>query len=133
MGVPTLQGVQDLATTIGQRAPQIDVLINNSGYMGNTLVHNADGIEMHFAVNVVAPWKLTLALLSNLKAAPGARVLNITGGDKPAAVDPSNLQKRWRKERAGSFEIHGVCGSRSLPQWRNRPLLRYELQGTEAP
>merc|ERR1712107_694929 len=65
---------------------------------GNTLVHNADGIEMHFAVNVVAPWKLTLALLSNLKAAPGARVLNITGGDKPAAVDPSNLQaeKKFR-------------------------------------
>lgn len=96
--VSTLQGVQDLATTIGQRAPQIDVLINNSGYMGNTLVHNADGIEMHFAVNVVAPWKLTLALLSNLKAAPGARVLNITGGDKPAAVDPSNLQaeKKFR-------------------------------------
>ena len=46
----TLQGVQDLATTIGQRAPEMDLLINNSGYIGNTLVHNADGIEMHFAV-----------------------------------------------------------------------------------
>ena len=46
----TLQGVQDLATTIGQRAAEMDLLINNSGYIGNTLVHNADGIEMHFAV-----------------------------------------------------------------------------------
>ncbi len=43
-------------------------------------------------MNVLAPWRLTLALLPALRAADSPRVLNITGGDKPAAVDPDNLQ-----------------------------------------
>ena len=47
---------------------------------------------MHFAVNVLAPWRLAHALRPALEAAPAARVLNVTGGDKPAAVDADNLQ-----------------------------------------
>ncbi len=47
---------------------------------------------MHFAVNVLAPWRLTMRLLPALAAARDSRVLNVTGGDKPAAIDPENLQ-----------------------------------------
>lgn len=96
--VSTKNGVEQLANAINQSVSKIDVLINNAGYLGNTLKHNEDGLEMHFAVNVVAPWNLTHALLPKLKSSPSPRVLNTSGGDKPAAIDPTNLQaeKKFR-------------------------------------
>jgi NAD(P)-dependent dehydrogenase (short-subunit alcohol dehydrogenase family) len=75
---------------------RIDVLINNAGYFGDTRLLSDDGLEMHFAVNVVSPWRLTHALLPALKAGGGARVLNITAGDPapgtPVALDVDDLQ-----------------------------------------
>jgi len=90
--VSTLAGIQQLANDINQRVSQIDVFINNAGYLGNAFRRNEDGIEMHFAVNVLAPWKLTHALMPALKSSSSPRVLNISGGDKPTAVDVTNLQ-----------------------------------------
>ncbi|MEM7038568.1 MAG: SDR family NAD(P)-dependent oxidoreductase [Bacteroidota bacterium] len=90
--VSSLAGINALAAALTERVPHIDVLVNNAGYFGNALAHSEDGLEMHFAVNVLAPWRLSWALLPILKAADKPRVLNITGGDKPAAVDPDNLQ-----------------------------------------
>ena len=96
--VSTRRGVELLSNAINQRVSKIDVLINNAGYLGNTLKHNEDGLEMHFAVNVVAPWNLSHSLLPKLKSSPSPRILNISGGDKPAAIDPTNLQaeKKFR-------------------------------------
>ena len=62
--VSTIKGVQQLADGISQSVSKIDVLINNAGYLGNTLKHSEDGLEMHFAVNVVAPWNLSLCSLA---------------------------------------------------------------------
>ena len=96
--VSTKKGVSQLADCIDQSVSKIDVLINNAGYLGNTLIYNEDGLEMHFAVNVVAPWNLAHALLPKLKSSLSPRVLNISGGDKPAAIVPTNLQaeKKFR-------------------------------------
>ncbi len=90
--VSSMAGIDALARALLERLDGIDVLVNNAGYMGNAPATNDDGLEMHFAVNVLAPWRLTWALLPLLKAADHARVLNITGGDKPAAIDADNLQ-----------------------------------------
>lgn len=90
--ISSLARINALAADLLSRTDEIDVLVNNAGYLGDDLVHSDDGIEMHFAVNVLAPWHLSLALKPTLKAAKTARVLNITGGDKPAAVDADNLQ-----------------------------------------
>lgn len=88
----SIGGIDQLAAAIKQQTRQIDVLINNAGYLGSEYCQSEDGIEMHFAVNVMAPWRLTRALLPCLQEAESARVLNITGGDKPARIDPDNLQ-----------------------------------------
>ncbi len=90
--VSSLAGVDALAAAVLERVQAIDVLVNNAGYLGSEPRTSDDGLEMHFAVNVLAPWRLTRALLPALKAADSARVLNVTGGDKPAAVDADNLQ-----------------------------------------
>lgn len=90
--VSSVKGIKALAHALAERVRHIDVLVNNAGYLGNAIGHSDDGLEMHFAVNVLAPWLLTWELLEPLKTADHARVLNITGGDKPAAIDSDNLQ-----------------------------------------
>jgi len=88
----SLAGIDALAAAVVAHTDRVDVLVNNAGYLGNEPAMSVDGIELHFAINVVAPWRLTHALLPVLRAAGQARVLNVTGGDKPAAVDVENLQ-----------------------------------------
>jgi NAD(P)-dependent dehydrogenase (short-subunit alcohol dehydrogenase family) len=90
--ISSLAGVDALAHAILQRVDRIDVLVNNAGYLGNNRKNSDDGLEMHFAVNVLSPWRLTHALLPALRAADAARVLNVTGGDKPGPIDADNLQ-----------------------------------------
>ncbi|MEM1026290.1 MAG: SDR family NAD(P)-dependent oxidoreductase [Myxococcota bacterium] len=89
--VSSSASIDALAGELLVRAPRIDVLVNNAGYLGAQPAKSADGLEMHFAVNVFAPRRLTLALLPALKAADRARVLNVTGGNKAGRIDPQNL------------------------------------------
>lgn len=90
--VSSKAGVDALAADLLGRFEHIDVLVNNAGYLGSEPSQSEDGLEMHFAVNVFAPRRLALALLPALQAAGSARVINVTGGDKPARVDADNLQ-----------------------------------------
>ena len=71
--------IDALISSVLNTVDKIDVLINNVGYLGSELTQNEDGFEMHFAVNVVAPYRFTKGLLSALKSSDNPRVLNITG------------------------------------------------------
>ncbi len=88
----SIAGVDALAEALCAATERIDVLVNNAGYFGDERCDSVDGLEMHFAVNVLAPWRLTMGVLPALSKAPAARVVNVTGGDKPAAVDVDDLQ-----------------------------------------
>jgi NAD(P)-dependent dehydrogenase (short-subunit alcohol dehydrogenase family) len=94
--ISSLAGVDALAhDLLAIAGGRIDALVNNAAYLGNELEINGDGVEMHFAVNVVAPWRLTRALLPALRAAGSARVLNVSAGDNapgtPVPIDIDNL------------------------------------------
>jgi len=84
--------VRELARKIARVAPSLDVLVNNAGSLAGTLSHNADGVELDFAVNVVAPYLLTRELRGPLAAAAPARVINVTGGMPFGGLDLTNLQ-----------------------------------------
>src|ERR687895_2782412 len=58
----------------------LHVLVNNAGIMGGPLVRDARGYESHFATNHLGHFQLTLGLLPALRAAHGARVVNVTSG-----------------------------------------------------
>ncbi|KAL3937871.1 MAG: hypothetical protein SGBAC_007104 [Bacillariaceae sp.] len=95
--VSSIAEVDALASEIGKQVNEIDVLINNAGYLGDEMKTNEDNLELSFAINVVAPYRLAqrlLPLLEKGKEGSGkpSRVINVTGGDKPAAVDLDNLQ-----------------------------------------
>lgn len=58
----------------------LDVLINNAGIMGGPLYRDARGYESQFATNHLGHFQLTLGLLPALRAAHGARVVNVSSG-----------------------------------------------------
>ncbi|MGA5464420.1 SDR family NAD(P)-dependent oxidoreductase [Mycobacterium sp. NPDC050041] len=58
----------------------LHVLINCAGIMGGDLVRDARGYEAQFATNHLGHFQLTLGLLPALRAAHGARVVNVSSG-----------------------------------------------------
>jgi NAD(P)-dependent dehydrogenase (short-subunit alcohol dehydrogenase family) len=70
-------GVHRLAEAFQARYPRLDVLVNNAGGMFGGRQLSPDGIEMTFALNHLGYFHLTNLLLPALKAAPGARIVNV--------------------------------------------------------
>ena len=58
----------------------LHILINNAGVMAGPLVRDTRGYESQFATNHLGHFQLTLGLLPALRAAHGARVVNVTSG-----------------------------------------------------
>jgi NAD(P)-dependent dehydrogenase (short-subunit alcohol dehydrogenase family) len=81
-----------LAETIQSRYSALHVLINNVGLLEGQRRLTQDGIEAHFAVNVVTPFLLTHLLLPLLHKSTPARVINLTGGMPGSTIDLANLQ-----------------------------------------
>lgn len=70
--------VSALADQISGLDRRLTALINNAGVLGERPEFNSDGIELHMAVNVVAPFLLGRALTGRM-AAPSA-VVNVSSG-----------------------------------------------------
>ena len=66
----SMKDVRELASTIKEQFPILDVLINNAGSFQSKQVLTEDGFEMQFAVNHLSHFLLTNLLLPELKAAP---------------------------------------------------------------
>jgi NAD(P)-dependent dehydrogenase (short-subunit alcohol dehydrogenase family) len=62
------------------RYDSLDVLVNNAGIFADKRKLSADGYELTFAVNHLAPFLLTHLLLGALKAAPAARIVTVSSG-----------------------------------------------------
>jgi NAD(P)-dependent dehydrogenase (short-subunit alcohol dehydrogenase family) len=67
--------VRQLAADILTRLPRIDVLINNAGAINARRRLTADGLELTWAVNHLAPFLLTHLLLDRLKGSAPARIV----------------------------------------------------------
>ncbi|MBX5481330.1 MAG: SDR family oxidoreductase [Myxococcaceae bacterium] len=81
------------ARDIAQRHPRIDVLINNAGVYLPTRHRTKDGFEAMFALNHLAPFVLTHALLPNLAAAGRARVVTTSSdGHRLGTIRFDDLQ-----------------------------------------
>ena len=75
----SMSQVRKVADTIGQRYSRIDVLINNAGALFNRRGETGDGHEQSLAINLIAPWLLTEALMPTLRASK-ARVIGVASG-----------------------------------------------------
>jgi len=78
-----LSQVRALAERLAREQERLDVLVNNVG-IGTTLPgegarqESADGYELRFAVNYLAPFLLTRLLLPMLRQSAPARIVNVS-------------------------------------------------------
>lgn len=99
-----LADVDKLAQAVLQQHTHLDVLINNAGVLRTPETRTANGLDVRFAVNTVAPYLLTQRLLPLLGA--GSRVVNLSSaaqapvdldalaGRKPLADMPAYAQSK---------------------------------------
>lgn len=103
-----LGDVRRLAAEVGARHKALHVLINNAG-IGSGGISNkrretsADGHELRFQVNHLAPFLLTHLLLPQLMAGALARVVNVaSGAQAPIDFQDVMMEKNWEGFRAYS-------------------------------
>ena len=71
---------------------EIDVLVNNAGVYKVKRDETANGVEMSFAVNFLAPFMLSQMLLENLEASGNGRIVNVVSElYKSGKIDFDNL------------------------------------------
>jgi retinol dehydrogenase 12 len=78
LDLSSLASVRDCAQDFLARDEPLHVLVNNAG-VGGARGLTADGFEMHFGVNHLGHFVLTMLLLDRLKASgPGSRIVNVS-------------------------------------------------------
>ncbi|MGH7048376.1 MAG: SDR family oxidoreductase [Stellaceae bacterium] len=73
----SLAEVRRLADELLSGHRRIDLLVNNAGLFSPKFERSADGYELTFAVNHLAPFLLTNLLLERLKASAPARIVTV--------------------------------------------------------
>lgn len=89
----TLVEVDAMATEVLDAHPTLEVLINNAGVFGAPDPITADGLDVRFAVNTIAPYLITRRLRSRLGRS--GRVINLSS----AAQAPVDLDALAGKAR----------------------------------
>ena len=74
----TVAGVRELGARIRAEHARLDVLVNNAGVYSHERRVTGDGLELTFAVNVLAPFVLSHELLPQLRAAASSRIVNLS-------------------------------------------------------
>jgi NAD(P)-dependent dehydrogenase (short-subunit alcohol dehydrogenase family) len=91
----SLGDVRDLAAAVRAQVPRLDVLVNNAavgfGAPGAGRQVSADGHELRFAVNYLAPVLLTRLLVPLVTASAPSRIVNV-GSIGQVAFDPADAQ-----------------------------------------
>jgi NAD(P)-dependent dehydrogenase (short-subunit alcohol dehydrogenase family) len=88
------QQVRELAEDLLSNYTRLDVLINNAGTYEKVRQVTADGVEMTFAVNYLAPFVLTHSLLPLLKKSAPSRIVSVASSahEDVDRFDWDNLQ-----------------------------------------
>ena len=91
----SLAEVRRLAAEVLERYPRLDVLVNNAGLISGRRAESADGYELTFAVNHLAPFLLTNLLLDRIVASAPARIVTVSSrAHLRAAIDFDDLDVR---------------------------------------
>ena len=113
-----LDEVRRLAMDVLSAGDRIDVLVNNAGLFSPHYRLSADGFELTFAVNHLAPFLLTNLLMERLKASAPARIVTVASeAHRRNRVDISDLTRPrdWTMMRAyGRSKLCNILFTREL-------------------
>ncbi|NKY33254.1 SDR family NAD(P)-dependent oxidoreductase [Nocardia speluncae] len=113
LDLASLDGVRAAAARITELAPVIHVLMNNAGVMFTPFARTADGFELQFGTNHLGHFELTRLLLDRLRAAEGARIVNLASeGYRIADVDLTD--PHWEKRDYDKFRAYGASKTANI-------------------
>jgi NAD(P)-dependent dehydrogenase (short-subunit alcohol dehydrogenase family) len=101
----SLNDVQRLADEVTSAHDRLDILINNAGIgfgaPGDRREISRDGHELRFAVNYLAPFRLTHLLLPTLRRSAPSRIVNVASiGQSPIDFDDVMLTRGYDGRQA---------------------------------
>jgi NAD(P)-dependent dehydrogenase (short-subunit alcohol dehydrogenase family) len=113
-----LDDVRRLAAEILSAHDRLDVLVNNAGLFSPGYRLSADGVELTFAVNHLAPFLLTNLLLDRLEASAPARIVTVASdAHRGSRIDVADLTRPrdWTMMRAyGRSKLCNILFTREL-------------------
>jgi NAD(P)-dependent dehydrogenase (short-subunit alcohol dehydrogenase family) len=95
--------VRRVAQEVRGRYLHVDILVNNAGAAFSRRERSADGLELTWATNYLAPFLLTELLLPLLVAAPAGRVVNVVSEFYSRKLDLGNLQGERKYSYFGAY------------------------------
>jgi NAD(P)-dependent dehydrogenase (short-subunit alcohol dehydrogenase family) len=100
-----LDEVRKLVGEVEETTQRLNLLVNNAGIgrgrPGGGPEQSADGYELRFAVNYLAPFLLTHLLLARLRRSAPARIVNVaSAGQIPIDFDDVMLERQYDGMRA---------------------------------
>lgn len=102
--ISSLRSITLAVDKISQLTSQVDLLVNNAGiWSGENPEFSADGVEMTFAVNQLAPYFLTGSLLPLLLNSQQSRIVNTASFRHSDAIidrDDAELKTNFNAELA---------------------------------
>ena len=97
----SLGEVRRMADALRAEHERLDVLVNNAGVYLAERREGAEGYELTFTVNYLAPFLLTRLLLGLLRASAPARIVNVASiGQAPIDFGDPLLERRYDGFRA---------------------------------
>jgi len=93
----SLAELRRLAGQVRERAPRLDVLVNNAGAMFWKRAESVDGIEMTLALDHFSYFVLTSLLLPLLKQSAPARIVNVASdAHKGGSINFDDIEAKQR-------------------------------------
>jgi NAD(P)-dependent dehydrogenase (short-subunit alcohol dehydrogenase family) len=95
----SLAAVRTAAVEIGRRYGAVHVLVNNAGVASKPRVLSADGYELTFAVNHLAPFLFTRQLMPLLRSGAPSRIVTVASAAEahgPIDFDDLQSEKKYR-------------------------------------
>lgn len=93
-----------LASLVMERCPKLDVLVNNAGVQPVSRQVTADGIELVFAVNHLAPFLLTTLLAERLAESHGRVITTASSNHATGTLDFEDLQFERSWTSGGAYD-----------------------------
>jgi len=98
-----LSQVRELAASLLERYPRIDVLANNAGGVFGERTLTGDGFELTFQVNHLAPFLLTTLLLDRLVASRASVIQTSSAAARFPGFDVDDLQSARRYSSTSAY------------------------------
>ena len=100
----SLEEVRRCARELSARLERLDALVNNAGVYEGSRRLSADGFEMTFAVNHLAPYLLTRLLLPLLQKSAPSRIINVSSATHASGrLEFQDLQMEHRFTPYGAY------------------------------